>query len=193
MRNGGVPCKFKVLSSFNAWSRGTMKRFKGPPLHKHKRWRSCRQRTWDNCTMKGKLLLFTLTTLTTLTTLGQKPIEGKYIRTDQSTCYLIINSDGTFKYRFGRDLQWDVACGQYNVTGDSIFFRYQSDMFNEQCNTEGINHTDSVGIILQFAIDKRFRPISAKLSKNKIRTNRVGDVTDPESIRKWVYYYKRDK
>jgi len=38
LRNGGVQCKLKVLSSFNVWSRGTLKRFKIPPLRKHKRW-----------------------------------------------------------------------------------------------------------------------------------------------------------
>jgi hypothetical protein len=37
LRNGGVQCKLKVLSSFNVWSRGTVKRFKVPPLRKHKR------------------------------------------------------------------------------------------------------------------------------------------------------------
>jgi hypothetical protein len=41
LRNGGVQCKFKVLSSFNVWSRGTIKRFKVPPLHKHKRCAQC--------------------------------------------------------------------------------------------------------------------------------------------------------
>ncbi len=129
----------------------------------------------------------------TMTAWGQKNIDGKYVRADQSTCYLIINSDGTFKYRFGRDLQWDVACGQYKMKGDSIVFQYLSDMFDQQCNTEGINYTDTSGVILRDAIDKRFRPISARLSKNKITTYKVGDIADPETIGKGVYYYRRKK
>jgi hypothetical protein len=129
----------------------------------------------------------------TITAWGQKNIEGKYVRTDQSTCYLTINSDGTFKYRFGWDMQWDVACGKYEMKGDSIIFQYLSDMFDRQCNTEGINYTDTSGVILRDAIDKRFRPISARLSKNKITTYKVGDIADPETIDKGVYYYKRKK
>jgi hypothetical protein len=138
-------------------------------------------------------LLLTLTMFFTITAWGQKNIEGKYVRTDQSTCYLTINSDGTFKYRFGWDMQWDVACGKYEIKGDSIIFQYLSDMFDRQCNTEGINYTDTSGVILRDAIDKRFRPISARLSKNKITTYKVGDIADPETIDKGVYYYKRKK
>ena len=142
--------------------------------------------------MKRELLLI-LTAIFTLTAWGQKNIEGKYFRTDQSTCYLIIGSDGTFKYEFGRDLQWDLACGQFEMKGDSIVFQYLSDMFDQQCNTERVNYTDTSGVILQDAIDKRFRPISARLSKNKITTYVVGDTADPETIDKRVYYYRRKK
>jgi hypothetical protein len=142
--------------------------------------------------MKIRLLL-TLTTFFAITAWGQKSVDGTYIRTDQSTCYLILNQDGTFKYKFGWDMQWDVACGQYKINGDSIFFHYQFDMFDRQCNTEGINYTDTSGIILQGAIDKRFRPVSARLSKNKITTYKIGDITDPQTIDKAVYYYRRKK
>ena len=90
-------------------------------------------------------------------------------------------------------MQWDLACGQYEMKGDSILFHYQSDMFDRQCNNEGINYTDSVGIILQFAIDKRFRPITARLSKNKLTTIKVGDIGEQETIRNSVYYYRRKK
>ena len=138
-------------------------------------------------------LLTTLTIFFTLTSWGQTNVEGTYVRTDQSTCYLTINSDGTFKYKFGWDLQWDVACGQYEMKGDSIFFRYQSDMFDQGCNTEKINYTDTSGVILKDAIDKRFRPISARLSKNKITTYKVGDIDDPKTIDKLVYNYRRKK
>jgi hypothetical protein len=142
--------------------------------------------------MKHKLLLATAIFFT-LTAWGQKGIEGKYIRTDQSTCYLILNSDGTFKYKFLWDLQWDVACGLYELKGDSIYFKYQSDMFDRQCNSDGINYTDTSGVILRDAIDKRYRPISARLTKNKIATYKVGDVGDLDTVGKGVYYYRRRK
>jgi len=132
-------------------------------------------------------------TLLTLNVWGQRKVEGKYIRTDQSTCYIILNSDKTFKYKFGRDLQWDVACGQYEIKGDSITFHYQSDMFDRQCNNEGINYTDTSGVILRDAIDKRFRPITARLSKNKLKTFKTGDIEQPETVDNRVYYYRRKK
>lgn len=140
-----------------------------------------------------RILSLALASFITLTTWGQNGIEGKYVRTDQSSCYLIINSDGTFKYKYRWDLQWDVACGQYEVIGDSIFFSYQSDMFDRQCNTDGTNDTDTAGIILQDCIDKRFRPISARVTKNKITTYKIGDLADLKSVDKWVYYYRREK
>jgi hypothetical protein len=142
--------------------------------------------------MKIKFIL-TLTTFLSLNASGQKSIEGKYSRTDQSSCHLILNSDGTFKYRFLWDLQWDVACGQYKLQGDSIYFLYQSDMFDRQCNSDGINYTDTSGVILRDAIDKRFRPISARLSKNKITTYKTGDINDPETVDKRAYFYRRKK
>src|SRR4051812_41194179 len=122
-----------------------------------------------------KILMLTLMTVITMTAWGQKDIQGKYVCTDYPTCYLTINSDHTFKYEFGRDLQWDVACGRFDLRGDSLFFEYLSDMFDLQCNSERRNYTDTSGVILQDgAIDRRFRPISARLSKNKIKTYKVG-------------------
>lgn len=141
--------------------------------------------------MKRESLL-TLTLLLTLNAWGQKSV-GRFSRTDNSSCYLVLNADNTFKYRFHRDLQWDLACGRYELRGDSIFFQYQSDMFDRQCNSEGINYTDTSGVILRDAIDKRFRPISARLSKNKITTNKIGDIADQETIGKGIYYYRRRK
>jgi len=140
-----------------------------------------------------RILFLALATSFTLTSWGQQDVAGKYVRTDQSTCYLTINSDGTFKYKFLWDLQWDVACGKYELKGDSIFFEYLSDMFDSECNTDGINVTDTSGVILRDAIDKRFRPINARLTKNKITTFKIGDVNDPETIGKSVYYYRRKK
>jgi hypothetical protein len=142
--------------------------------------------------MKKKFLLLA-TTLLALNVWGQRSIEGKYSRTDNSLCYLILYPDNTFKYRFRWDLQWDVACGQYETKGDSIFFHYQSDMFDRQCNSEGINYADTSGVILQDAIDKRSRPISARLSKNKITTLMTGDIGEPEAIGNRVYYYRRKR
>ena len=142
--------------------------------------------------MKGKLL-FCLTTLLTFNVWGQKTIDGKYIRTDNSMCYLILNSDKTFKYKYHWDLNWDLACGQFEVKGDSIYFHYQSDMFDLQCNNEGVNVTDTSGVILRDAIDKRDRPISARLSKNKITTFKTGDIGELGTIGNSVYYYRRKK
>jgi hypothetical protein len=140
-----------------------------------------------------KMLLLTLTTFSSLTAWGQKDIEGKYVCTSYPTCYLIINSDKTFKFGFGQDLQWDIACGRFELKADSLFFEYLSDMFDRQCNSDGRNYTDTSGIILQDAIDKRFRPISARLSKNKIITYKIGDIADSETIDKRAYYYRRKK
>jgi hypothetical protein len=142
--------------------------------------------------MKVKLL-FCLTTLLTFNVWGQKNIEGKYIRTDNSMCYLILNADKTFKYKYHWDLNWDLACGQFEVKGDSIYFQYQSDMFDRQCNSERINFTDTSGVILRDAIDKRDRPTSVRLSKNKLTTLRTGDIGEPGTIGNSVYYYRRKK
>jgi hypothetical protein len=142
--------------------------------------------------MKKKFLLI-LTTLFTLNVWGQKSIEGKYSRSDNSMCYLILNVDKTFKYRFHWDLNCDLACGQFETKGDSIYFHYQSDMFDRQCNSEGINYTDTSGVILRDAIDKRDRPISARLLKNKLVTIKIGDIGEPGTIGNQVYYYRRKK
>lgn len=140
-----------------------------------------------------KIFLLIATTLSTLNVWGQKSIEGKYTRTDNSLSYLILNSDKTFNYKFLSDQQWDLACGQYETKGDSILFHYQSDMFDRQCNNERINYTDTSGVILQDAIDKRFRPIIARLSKNKLTTLKTGDIGEPETIGNNVYYYRRKR
>lgn len=66
-------------------------------------------------------------------------------------------------------------------------------MFDKQCNSDGINYTDTSGVILRDAIDKRFRPISGRLSKNKITTYKIGDIDDPETVGQGVYYYRRRK
>jgi hypothetical protein len=141
----------------------------------------------------NKILLLSLMAFLSTTVFGQKNIKGQYLRTDNSMCYLILNADHTFKYKFLRDLNWDFACGQYEVKGDSVYFYYQSDMFDRMCNSEGVNYTDTSGIILQDAIDRRDRPISARILKNKIITIKVGDVNDPKTIGAGVYYYRRKR
>jgi hypothetical protein len=142
--------------------------------------------------MKRRFLLI-LTTLLTLNVWGQKSIDGKYIRTDNSMCYLILNADNTFKYKYHWDLNWDLACGQFELKGDSIYFHYLSDMFDQQCNSDGINYTDTSGIVLKDAIDKRDRPISARLSNNRLITIKIGDIEEPETVGTGVYYYKRKR
>jgi hypothetical protein len=129
----------------------------------------------------------------TLNVWGQKSIDGKYIRTDNSMCYLILNADNTFKYKYHWDLNWDLACGQFELKGDSIYFHYLSDMFDQQCNSDGINYTDTSGIVLKDAIDKRDRPISARLSNNRLITIKIGDIEEPETVGTGVYYYKRKR
>ena len=115
-------------------------------------------------------------------TFGQSIEPGKYIRTDYPSGYLIMNSDHSFKFRFHFDLQWDLACGFYEIKGDKIYFSYNSDMFDEECNIDGINKTDTTGIVTQDAIDKRYRPIIAKYSKRKIITIKTGDISDIETV-----------
>ncbi|MEP4534102.1 MAG: hypothetical protein ABJ004_13515 [Cyclobacteriaceae bacterium] len=75
-------------------------------------------------------LLTWLTLLISLTGFGQNEITGKYIRTEYPGGHLILNEDNTFKYRFRFDSQWDLACGQFEVIGDTLTFSYTSDMFD---------------------------------------------------------------
>jgi hypothetical protein len=143
--------------------------------------------------MRIILISFFLTAFLAISAFGQKSIEGKYVRTDNSSCYLILNTDKTFRYKFLRDIQWDLACGQYRVEGDFIFFSYQSDMFDLECNNEKVNYADTSGVILSDAIDKRFRPISGRLRKRKIMIGKVGDVNEAETLGKGAAYYYRRK
>ena len=74
--------------------------------------------------------------LASTSVLGQSEVTGKYIRMDYPGSYVILNPDNTFKYGFHFDLQWDLACGQYEINGDTIFFTYYKDMFDPDCNTD---------------------------------------------------------
>jgi len=105
----------------------------------------------------------------------------------------LLNADNSFKYQYGSDLQWDLACGQYERKGDTILFHYTSDMFDlHGCNNEKINYTDTSGVFIE-TIDKRFRPISALLSRRTIITIKTGDIKEPEAIFTWTEYYTKEK
>ena len=126
--------------------------------------------------------------------LGQIEITGKYIRIKGSNSnYILLNADNSFKYQFESDLQWDLACGRYEKKGDTILFHYTSDMFDiDGCNSGKINYTDTSGVFTE-AIDKRFRPISALLSKGKIVTIKTGNIEEPKTILSWTDYYIKEK
>jgi hypothetical protein len=134
-----------------------------------------------------------LTVLISLTTFGQNEIIGKFIRTDYPASYLTLNADKSFKFRFGFDSQWDLACGQFEVKGDTIMFSYTSDMFDITCNSEGINMTDTSDYFLKQGVDKRWRPITARIVKNKILTIKIGDIHEPETVSLDSYYLRRER
>ena len=137
--------------------------------------------------------LLVLTLLINLTAFGQNEIVGEFIRTDYPAGYLILNADKSFKFRFGFDSQWDLACGQFEVKGDTLTFSYTSDMFNVTCNSDGINMTDTSDYFLRQGVDKRWRPITARVVKSKIVTIKTGDVNDGETISLSKHYYRRKK
>lgn len=137
--------------------------------------------------------LLVLTLLINLTAFGQNEIIGEYIRTDYPTGYLILNADKSFKFRFGFDSQWDLACGQFDIKGDTLTFSYNSDMFDVTCNSEGINMTDTSDYFLKQGVDKRWRPIIARVVKHKIVTIKTGDVNDGETVSLNKHYYRRKK
>jgi hypothetical protein len=134
-----------------------------------------------------------LAVLITLTAFGQNGVTGKFIRTDYPASYLILNADKSFKFRFGFDSQWDLACGQFAVKGDTLIFSYNSDMFDITCNSEGINMTDTSDYFLRQGVDKRWRPITARVVKNKILTIKTGDIHEAESVSLNGYFYRREK
>jgi hypothetical protein len=142
---------------------------------------------------KFSLTILLATILNIVTSFGQNEISGKYIRGDYPVGYVILNPDKSFKFKFNFDLQWDLACGQYKVKGDTIFFTYNKDMFDSDCNNERVNVTDTSGVISQDAIDKRFRPITALLLKNKIQTIKTGDIQEPETVEILTFIYRRKK
>lgn len=136
------------------------------------------------------IFLFVIIGVSGCKILPESALNGKFERIDHKS-HLTFDANGSFKFRFHRDLNWDLACGTYEIMNDSIYFFYRSDMFERTCNTEGMNDTDSVGIILQDAIDKRFRPIAAKLQNKKLITSKVGDVNDQKTIEALEYIFKK--
>jgi hypothetical protein len=138
-------------------------------------------------------LIILFFSINTTTVFGQVEISGKYIRTEYPGGYLILNPDNSFTFKFNFDLQWDLACRQYEARGDTIFFNYNKDMFDSDCNTDKINVTDTSGVISIDAIDKRYRPITAQLLKKKILTLKVGDIKEPETVELLSFYYRAEK
>jgi hypothetical protein len=136
----------------------------------------------------------TFINLSSVICFGQIEISGKYIRIKGSKSnYILLNVDNSFKYQYLSDLQWDLACGQYERKGDTILFHYTSDMFDlNGCNNGKINYADTSGVFAE-TIDKRFRPISARLSKRTIITIKTGDIKESEPILSWTDYYIKEK
>ena len=132
-------------------------------------------------------------TLASFSALGQRELAGKYIRTDYPGGYLVLNSDKSFKFRYKSHAYWDLACGQYEVKRDTIFFSYYKDMFDLNCNSERLNFSDTSGVVSQDAIDKSLRPITARYLKNKILTIKTGNIEEPENVNPSTYYYRREK
>jgi hypothetical protein len=144
--------------------------------------------------MRNKLLLTMLFVLVSLvTTSGQGELFGKYILTDYPNSYLILNTDSTFKFRLRSHAYWDLACGQFEVKKDTIFFTYTSDMFDLSCNSELINMTDTSEYFLKTGVDKNYRPLIATIKKRKIRTMKTGDLKDLATVNRRIYYYKRER
>lgn len=142
---------------------------------------------------KFALIILLAIIISSTSVFGQSALTGKYIRTEYPRGYLVLNPDNSFKFKFHVDLQWDLACGQYEVRGDTIFFNYYKDMFDSDCNTEKINIADTSGVILQDNIDKRYRPITAQHLNKKILTLKIGDVKEPETVELRSYYYRAEK
>jgi len=126
-------------------------------------------------------------------TFGQDASFGKYMLTDNSGSYIILNTDKTFKFRYRSHAYWDLACGQFEVKGDTIFFTYTSDMFDVSCNSEKINMTDTSDYFLKTGVDKTYRPVIATFKKTEIRTIKTGDTTDLATVERRTYYYKRER
>lgn len=139
------------------------------------------------------ILTSTFVLLIALNSFGQKDAYGKYARTEYPAGHLVLNSDKTFKFRFRFDSQWDLACGEFELKKDTIFFSYTSDMLDVNCNNERINMTDTSDYFLRTGIDKRWRPISAKITKGKIQTIQTGDVKDPETVSFNKNLYRKEK
>ena len=134
-------------------------------------------------------ILFVLLAL--VTTFGQDELFGEYTLTENLGSYLILNADRTFKFRYRSHAYWDLACGQFEVKNDTIFFTYTSDMFDLSCNSEKINMTDTSDYFLKTGVDKTYRPVTATIRKKEIRTIKTGDITDLATVDRRTYYYKR--
>ena len=136
-------------------------------------------------------ILFVL--LTILTTFGQDQLFATYILTENPGSYLILNADRTFKFRYRAHAYWDLACGQFEVKNDTIYFTYTSDMFDLGCNSEKINMTDTSDYFLKTGVDKTYRPVTATIKKKEIWTIKTGDTTDLATVDRRTFHYKRER
>ena len=142
----------------------------------------------------GKIILTILClVLTSFSVFGQSELSGKYTREDHPAGYIILDSDRNFKFRYKSHAYWDLACGKFEVKNDTIFFTYTSDMFDDACNNERINKTDTSDFFLRQGVDKQWRPIVAKIQKNKIQIIKAGSLNEVEVVGSNNYYYKRVK
>lgn len=123
----------------------------------------------------------------------QSGVSGKYIRNNYPGGYLVLSADKSFKFRFNFDSQWDIACGQFEIKGDTLFFTYTSDMHDVTCNEERINMSDTTDYFLRTGVDKRWRPIAALVKKKRIKTLMVGDTQEPTTVRYAHLWYNRVK
>lgn len=122
---------------------------------------------------------------------GQYRQLGKYTLTDKSGTYVILNADSTFKFRYRSHAYWDLACGQFEIKGDTISFTYTSDMYDLGCNSERINRTDTSDYFLRTGVDKSYRPVTATFRRKVIQTITTGDTNDPATLGERAYQYKR--
>jgi hypothetical protein len=117
------------------------------------------------------LLSFFLSTIS----IGQAGPKGKYINDAiNENNYLIFNSDSSFKYRFSYHIMHDISCGNFKMSGDTIYLFYQTDLRDTDCNREidAITHYDTSVLIMRrqkllFKNDKLYEFEDGKVIKKR--------------------------